>query len=63
MSSIDDPYAMYAVGMAPAPELGHAARAQVTAVKQAMSPWAASYAYLNFAETQRDPATFWTVEA
>ena len=28
-----------------------------------MAPWAASQMYLNFAETRRDPASFWTPEA
>jgi FAD/FMN-containing dehydrogenase len=28
-----------------------------------MSPWAARQMYLNFAETARDPASFWTPQA
>jgi hypothetical protein len=39
------------------------AAAQTHAVINAMSPWSAPHMYLNFAETQRDPATFWTETA
>jgi hypothetical protein len=37
--------------------------AQVQAVKAALAPWAAPHMYLNFAETQGDPASFWTEQA
>jgi hypothetical protein len=29
----------------------------------ALRPWAANQAYLNFAETRRDPRSFWTEAA
>jgi hypothetical protein len=32
-------------------------------VKSALAPWAATQMYLNFAETSRDPASFWSPRA
>ncbi|MBV9335780.1 MAG: hypothetical protein JO243_07780, partial [Solirubrobacterales bacterium] len=63
LSSIDAAYALYAVGMAPTPEMALAARAQITALTQAMAPWKAPHMYLNFAETSTDPASLWDTDA
>jgi UDP-N-acetylenolpyruvoylglucosamine reductase len=63
LASIEADYAMFAVGMVPAPELEGPVREQVQAVKDALAPWAASHMYVNFAETRRDAATFWTEQA
>jgi FAD/FMN-containing dehydrogenase len=63
LASIEADYAMGAVGMVPAPELEAPVRSQVQAVKDALTPWAARHMYLNFAETRRDPATFWAGQA
>jgi FAD/FMN-containing dehydrogenase len=63
LSSIQAEYSMFAAGMVPVPELETPVRAQVQAVRSALGPWAASHMYLNFADTQRDPATFWTEQA
>jgi FAD binding domain/Berberine and berberine like len=63
LSSIDAQYSMYAAGMVPVPELEGPVRAHVRAVKAALAPWAASHTYLNFAETQGDPASFWSEQA
>jgi hypothetical protein len=63
LSSIEAQYAMFAAGMVPAPELEAPVHAQVQAVKAALAPWAAPHMYLNFAETQGDPANFWTEQA
>jgi FAD binding domain/Berberine and berberine like len=63
LGSIDAEYAMAAAGMIPAPELETPVRAQVQAVKDALAPWAAKQMYLNLAETQHDPASFWTEQA
>jgi hypothetical protein len=63
LSSIEAQYSLFAAGMVPAPELEAPVRAQVEAVKAALAPWAASRMYLNFADTQRDPASFWTEHA
>jgi hypothetical protein len=54
---------MFAVGMLPAPEHEAPVLKQVQAVKDALAPWAAKQMYLNFAESQPDPATFWTEQA
>ena len=63
LSSIDARYSLFAAGMVPVPELEAPVRAHVRAVKTALGPWAASHMYLNFAETQGDPARFWTQQA
>jgi Berberine and berberine like len=54
---------MYAVGMAPVPQAVVPTRAQVEAVKQTLLPWSARQMYLNFADTVRDPRTFWSEHA
>ncbi|MBV9335790.1 MAG: FAD-binding protein [Solirubrobacterales bacterium] len=63
LGAIDAAYAMYAVGMTPVPELEHPVAAQVQAIKAALQPWAANQMYLNFADTRRDPASFWNEQA
>jgi hypothetical protein len=63
LSSIHAQYAMFAAGMIPAPEFEAPVHAQVQAVKAALAPWGARHMYLNFAETQCDPASFWTEQA
>jgi hypothetical protein len=63
LDKIDADYVMFAVGIVPDPELEAPVRTQVHAVKDALAPWAATNMYLNFAETQLDPATFWTQPA
>jgi hypothetical protein len=52
--SIEAPYIMYAVGMAPTPALTAAVEAQVTGLQDALSPWEASYLYMNFSERPID---------
>jgi hypothetical protein len=59
LASIEARYGMYGVGMTPVPEAVAPTQAQVEAVKQALLPWSARQMYLNFAETVRDPGTFW----
>ena len=63
LSSVDAEYALFAVGMAPAPELMAAVRAQIEVVKDALAPWAARQMYLNFTETRHPAASFWTEQA
>jgi hypothetical protein len=63
LASIEAPYLMTVGGIAPTPELGAAAAAQVAAVRSAMEPWMARQINLNFADTPRDPSSFWTAEA
>jgi hypothetical protein len=63
MSSLEAQYSMFAAGMVPAPELEAPVRAQVNAVKAAVAAWAAPRRYLNLADTQGDPASFWSQPA
>jgi FAD/FMN-containing dehydrogenase len=60
LASIEGQYLMVAGGP---PNPDTPVRAHVEAVKEALAPWAARQMYLNFAETQREAATFWTEEA
>jgi FAD binding domain len=48
---IDAKYAMFAGGFPPTPELIHATRTSVKALKNALGPWHAGYDYYNFADT------------
>lgn len=63
LAAIHADYSMFAAGMVPVPELAGPVQTQIEAVKTAMGPWAASRMCLNFAETERDVATFWTQQA
>jgi hypothetical protein len=49
--SIDAKFLMFAGGFTPTPELVSAVRAHAQAVKDALTPWHASYDYYNFEET------------
>jgi hypothetical protein len=60
LAAVDADYALYAVGIAPTPEAAAQVRAHVGVITDALRPWAASRAYLNFAETRRDAHTLWT---
>jgi FAD binding domain len=63
LASIEAEYGLYAVGVAPTPEIGEAIRAHIEGIKDAVEPWTAGHAYLNFADTRRDPGTFWAEQA
>jgi hypothetical protein len=63
LASLEAQYAMYAVGMTPVADAIAPTRAQLEAVKQALQPCSAPRMYLNFAETARDPGTFWNEHA
>ena len=63
LASVDGAYLFYAVGVTPTPEAAAAVDTHVELVKAAMAPWVARHMYLNFADTSRDPSTFWTTEA
>jgi hypothetical protein len=60
LASIEAQYALFAVGMAPTPEAKTAVQAHVEFVTEAMRPWQARHMYMNFAETDRDPSSFWS---
>ena len=63
LSSIEGQYSLFAAGMTLSPEVEGRVRAQVQAVHAALAPWSASHMYSNFADTRRDPASFWTEHA
>jgi FAD binding domain-containing protein/berberine-like enzyme len=61
LASIPAKYTLIAGGFA-LPELESLTR-QIEAITHALAPWAAPYMYLNFADTRRDPASFWEAQA
>jgi hypothetical protein len=63
LTMIDADYALFAGGLVTSPESATAITRDIRAIQAAMAPWAARQMYLNFAETRRDPATFWTPQA
>ena len=63
LAAVDASYALFAVGMAPAPAAASAVTSSIETVKSAMAPWEARQMYLNLAETRRDPRSFWAPEA
>ena len=50
-------YAVFAVGITPTPELIGVVRSHTQAIKDALSPWHASYDYYNFKETPSAAST------
>ena len=48
---VDAQYVLFAVGIAPTPDLAEAARRKAQALKEALAPWHAGYDYYNFVET------------
>jgi FAD/FMN-containing dehydrogenase len=63
LAAVDADYALYAVGIAPTPDVAAQVRAHVEVLVDALRPWGAEQAYVNFAETSRDPRTLWTENA
>lgn len=59
-ASIEAPHALYAVGMAPAPEVELIVRTQVSELLSAMSPWTSPHRYCNFTETSHPGETLWS---
>jgi hypothetical protein len=62
-STVNAPYAMFALGMAPTAPIARGVGAYVEHLMKGMEPWAASEMYLNFAEGRRDPTTLWGAHA
>ncbi len=58
-ASIDAPFALYTVGVAPNPEVELTVRTQVGELLSAMSPWTASHKYCNFTDTSNPGETLW----
>lgn len=59
LASIEAPYGMFAVGMAPTPQARQAIRDYLDYLLAALAPWEAPSMYLNFAETAREPRALW----
>ncbi|HLY50853.1 MAG TPA: FAD-binding oxidoreductase [Solirubrobacteraceae bacterium] len=62
LAAIKAPYIMFAVGMAPTPEVAAVVEAQVDAVKDALAPWRANHDYLNFVERTVESRTLYPNE-
>jgi hypothetical protein len=60
LASLDAPFIMFAIGMAPTPEALEAVESSVASLCAALEPWEAPHTYLNFAETKRNPRSLWT---
>jgi hypothetical protein len=63
LASLDEEYALYAVGATPAPDLVAPVTGRIGAIKDALAPWTAPRTCLNFAETRHPAAPFWTGQA
>jgi hypothetical protein len=62
-ASVDAPFALYAVGIAPNEQIGRAVGSYLEHLITGMAPWAAEEMYMNFAETRRDPSVLWSQPA
>jgi FAD/FMN-containing dehydrogenase len=63
VAAFESPYATFAVGMTPTPELSAAVHATVRAWREAIAPWESRHTYMNFAETRRDPRSLFSEQA
>jgi UDP-N-acetylenolpyruvoylglucosamine reductase len=63
LASLDAQYLMFAESITPTADLQAPSRAQIEAVQDALTPWAARHMYLDFAETSHPRATLWTSQA
>jgi FAD/FMN-containing dehydrogenase len=63
LAAIDAEYVIHAGGVAPTPEIASAVNVRIAALLSAVSPWAARQRYLNFTETNQEPASFWSPAA
>ncbi len=63
LASIDAGFAFFAVGIAPTPEAKIATEAQVQSALDALAPWDAGRAYLNFAERPTDGRSLFNEQA
>lgn len=60
LSSIEAPYAVFAVGIAPDAPTASRVGASLNELEAGMSPWTAPRMYMNFAETRRAPTALWS---
>ncbi len=51
---------MFALGLAPTPQLGAAVHGCVSRLMDALEPWEAEHNYMNFAESRRKPVTLFS---
>jgi hypothetical protein len=63
LASIPAKYLIYLAGSAPTAELVAALQGHIEAIKQALAPWTTPSMFLTFADTPRDPGSFWTEPA
>jgi hypothetical protein len=60
LAALDAPFLLFAIGIAPTPEAGHAVETTVTGLRTALARLEAPHTYLNFAETKREARTLWS---
>jgi hypothetical protein len=60
VSGFDGSFVLFAIGMAPTPQMEAAGRAASRALVAAMAPWTGGRTYLNFAEAETDAARGYT---
>ena len=63
LACVDAGYALYAVGIAATSHQRVSVAAHIETLKQALAPWTAGRAYLNFTESRRNPGALWTEQA
>jgi hypothetical protein len=63
LASILAQYVVYLAGDGPTPELEATILSHIEVIKQALAPWTSSSMVLTFADTPRDPASFWVEPA
>jgi FAD/FMN-containing dehydrogenase len=63
LASIPAKYVIYLASSGPTPELVASIQRHIEAIKQALAPWTTPYMFLTFADTPRDPGSFWTEQA
>jgi FAD binding domain len=59
LAAFDAPYLLFAVGIAPTPEAGHAVESAVKDLRAGLARLEAPHTYLNFAESKREAKTLW----
>jgi Berberine and berberine like len=60
LGAFEAPYLLFAVGIAPAPEIAHRVERTVAELRSALGRLESAHTYLNFAETKREPRTLWS---
>jgi hypothetical protein len=63
LGAIEDPYCLFALGLAMDPESGRVAAEHATKVCETMEPWAGEREYFNFAENPGDSSTYYDADS